>query len=33
MGGSDRPTHIFHHGDKPGVFVLAVSVIFNAYVL
>ena len=25
MGGSDRPTHIFRPGDKPGLFVLAVS--------
>ena len=27
MGGSDRPTHIFRQGDKPGLFVLAVSVV------
>lgn len=24
MGGSDRPTHIFRQGDKPGLFVIAV---------
>lgn len=28
MGGSDRPTHIFRQGDKPGLFVLAVSLKF-----
>lgn len=24
MGGTDRPTHIFRQGDKPGLFVIAV---------
>ena len=25
MGGSDRPTHVFRQGEKPGVFVREVS--------
>ena len=25
MGGSDRPTHVFRQGDKPGVFVREVK--------
>ena len=33
MGGSDRPTHIFRQGDKPGLFVLAVSAALTMHVL
>lgn len=26
MGGSDRPGHVFHKGDRPGIVVTCVSV-------
>ena len=25
MGGSDRPTHVFRQGDKPGIFIREVG--------
>lgn len=26
MGGSDRPTHVFRQGDKPGIFIREVYI-------
>ena len=26
MGGSDRPGHVFHRGDRPGIIVTRVSI-------
>ena len=33
MGGSDKPTHVFRQGDKPGIFIREVTIIHTkAYI-